>query len=198
MEVTLVVVQPDGKTRPVTMKRARLVIGRKKESDIRIPVSSVSREHCEVRVEGGKVLVRDMGSSNGTYINRERIQEAEVQAGQILAVGPAVFVVQVDGKPAEVDGKAVYAKGKAPEPVAAAAAPGARPPAPSAKPATKPAAKPGAAAAGAGAAGAKPAAKPTAKSPDDSDEFDLRSPDDSSVSEFDFDFLDEEEDGKKL
>ena len=43
------------------MKRARLVIGRKKECDIRIPVSSVSREHCEVRIEGGKVeLLNDV------------------------------------------------------------------------------------------------------------------------------------------
>lgn len=155
------------------MKRARILIGRKKECEIRIPVSSVSREHCEIKVEGGKLKVRDMGSSNGTYVNRERIQEAELSAGQLLGVGPAVFVVVIDGEPAVVDGKDAYARGSAPEPVAAAAAPGARPP------------KPG-----------SPA--PAAKAPLlDDDDLDLRSPDDSSVSDFDFDFLDDEEDKKQ-
>src|SRR6266853_1332030 len=54
VEVTLVAVKTDGSQHEVVMKRARLVIGRKKECDIRIPVPSVSREHCEVRVESGK------------------------------------------------------------------------------------------------------------------------------------------------
>lgn len=189
MEVTLVVVQPDGQTRSVTMKRARLLIGRKQECDIRIPVSSVSREHCELRIDGGKLLAKDMGSSNGTYVNRERIQETELSAGQLLAVGPAVFVVRIDGQPETVDGKKAYAQGSAPEPVGASGAPGSRPAAPGgAKPAQ--AAAPQA---------PKPAAKPAAKpaDDDDDDDLDLRSPDDSSVSDFDFDFLDDEEDKKQ-
>ncbi len=132
VEVTLVAVKTDGGQHEVLMKRARLVIGRKKECDIRIPVPSVSREHCEVRVEAGKVMVRDLGSSNGTYINRERVQEAEVSAGQMIGVGPAVFVVRVDGKPAQIDAKKAAAQGAAPEPVTAASTPpaGARPTSP--------------------------------------------------------------------
>jgi predicted component of type VI protein secretion system len=191
VEVTLVVVQPDGQTRSVTMKRARLLIGRKPECDIRIPVSSVSREHCELRIEGGKLLAKDMGSSNGTYVNRERIQETELSAGQLLAVGPAVFVVRIDGEPEAVDGKKAYAQGSAPEPVGASGAPGSRPAAPGgAKPA-----KPAKAAA---PQAPKPASKPAAKpDDDDDDDLDLRSPDDSSVSDFDFDFLDDEEDKKQ-
>lgn len=188
MEVTLIVVQPNGKARPLTMKRARLLIGRKKECDVRIPVSSVSREHCEVKIENGKLMVSDLGSSNGTYVNRERIQEAELSAGQILAVGPAVFVVVIDGEPSVVDGKKAYAQGSAPEPVAAARAPQVRPSAPSGS-------KPSASGA---KAGGKPGAKPAAKSMSDSDDdMDLRSPDDSSVSDFDFDFLDDDEDKKQ-
>lgn len=130
MEVTLVAVKADGAQRDVPMKRARMVVGRKKECDIRIAVSSVSREHCEIRIENGKVLVKDLGSSNGTYVNRERVQESELSPGQLLGIGPAVFVVKIDGKPAQIDAKKSAVQGAAPEPVAAAKAPAARPQAP--------------------------------------------------------------------
>ena len=51
-----------------------------------------------------KVLekVKDLGSSNGTYINNGRVEEAPLQAGDRLAVGPIVFTVQVDGMPSEI------------------------------------------------------------------------------------------------
>ncbi len=174
MVVTLVAVLADGAQREVPMKRARLVIGRKKEADLRIPVPSVSREHCEVRVESGKVLVRDLGSSNGTYVNGERVQEVELPAGAALGVGPGVFVVRIDGKPDAIDAKKIFLAGKAPEPVAAATAPKARPSAPAgAKPAGKP--------------GGKPVAKPA------DDDLDTSSLDDSSIADFDFDLDDDDE-----
>lgn len=178
VEVTLVAVTADGSKRDVPMKRARLVIGRKPECDIRIPVPSVSREHCEVRVEGGKVVVKDLGSSNGTYVNRERIQETELAPGHLIGVGPAVFVVRIDGNPARIDAEASVAKGSAPEPAAATTAPAARPQSP-AKPAP---AKP-------------PAAKPAAPIDDDDDDDDLKDKDGSS--EFDFDFMDDDDEKKQ-
>jgi predicted component of type VI protein secretion system len=183
VNVTLVLVQEDGAKKPVPMRKSRLVVGRKPECAIRIPVASVSREHCEVVQEGDSLTVRDLGSSNGTYVNRERVQEAKLKAGDILAVGPAVFVVQVDGQPAEFDAKQAYTTGKAPEPAAAAASAsrGARPAVPSSRPAGKPA--------------AKPAAKPGG-TPVSDDDFDI-DPDDSSISDFNFDFLDEEEEDQK-
>lgn len=165
MEVTLVAVKADGGQREVTMKRARLVVGRKKECDIRVPVPSVSREHCEVRVENGKLMVRDLGSSNGTYVNRERVQEAELAAGQLLGVGPAVFVVRIDGNPATIDPKKAAVDGAAPEPVAAASVPMTRPTAP-------------------GKRQAKPLAADAAM-------------DDSSLSGFDIDVLDDDDEKKQ-
>jgi hypothetical protein len=188
VNVTLVLVQEDGVKKPVPMKRDRVVIGRKPEASIRVPVSSVSREHCELVLAGGRLTVRDLGSSNGTYVNRSRVQEAELKAGDVLSVGPAVFVAVIDGVPAEIDGKETYAKGKSPEPAAAASAPAARPASPSAKTsAPASAAKPT----------AKPAAKPAAKPSSLDDELDTSNLDDSSVSDFDFDFLDEDEEDKK-
>jgi pSer/pThr/pTyr-binding forkhead associated (FHA) protein len=165
VEVTLVAVKADGSQHEVVMKRARLVIGRKKECDIRIPVPSVSREHCEVRVESGKVIVRDLGSSNGTYINRERVQESELKPGQLIGVGPAVFVLRVDGKPAQIDARKASTQGAAPEPLAAASAPSKRPSSPG-----------------------KGASKPGQEDP---------ALDDSSVSDFDMDILDDDDEKKQ-
>ncbi len=127
MDATLIHVKPDGSKRDVPMKRARLVFGREKTCDVRIPVSSVSREHCELRVEGGKIFVRDMGSSNGTYVNRERVQEVELSPGDLIAVGPAVFVVKVNGTPSEIDAKRLFSQGAGPRPVAATGAVKSRP-----------------------------------------------------------------------
>jgi pSer/pThr/pTyr-binding forkhead associated (FHA) protein len=179
VQVTLVAVKADGQQHEVPMKRARLMIGRKKEADLRIPVPSVSREHCEVRVESGKVYIRDLGSSNGTYVDGERVQEGELPAGAMLGVGPAVFVVRVDGQPAQIDAKKAFKGGKAPEPVAAAAGPTERP----SKPAgTRPASK------------ADPDAKTTTAGDDDLDVGHL---DDSSVSDFDFNLLDDDDEKKQ-
>ena len=178
MDVTLVIVLADGRSREVPVKRQRTVVGRKPECNIRVPVSSVSREHCEILLEGEKLTIRDLGSSNGTYVNRQRVQEATLGAGDLVGLGPAVFVVKVGGKPDQIDPKDARARGAAPEPMSAAAPPQARPAAP-AKAGAKPSGKP-----------ASPAPKPVpAKGEDDSG--------DSSV-DFDFDeFLkDDDEDGK--
>jgi predicted component of type VI protein secretion system len=166
------------------MKADRIVVGRKPEATIRVPVPSVSRDHCELSKSGGRLLVRDLGSSNGTYVNGQRVQESELRPGDVLSVGPAVFVTTIDGSPAEVDAKAAYAKGKTPEPAAAASGHSARPASPSAKTATP-------------ATSAKPVAKPAAKSSSLDDELDTSNLDDSSISDFDMDFLDEDEEDKK-
>lgn len=203
MNVTLVAVDSDGKARDAVMKRARLLIGRREGCDIRIPVASVSREHCELRVEDGKLIARDMGSSNGTYINKQRIQEQQVSAGDLISVGPAVFVAQIEGHPASIDAAKAFAAGGAPQPATSASGPASRPASPTAQtraispsPA-KPAAKPT----------AKPAAKPKSlMDDDDDDDMDLRSKGgtkgaaksgDSSISDLDFDFLDEDDEDKK-
>jgi hypothetical protein len=189
VEISLVIVQANGRTQEMPVRKQRMLFGRKEDCQVRIPVSSVSREHCELKVEDTRVTIRDLGSSNGTYINGERVQEHQLSAGDLIAVGPAVFVVRIDGAPAEINAAECFVRGAAPPPVAAAPAPKTRPSVPGAKPAPKPqqSARPA----------AKPATKPAAS--DDSD-FDLGSPTlgDSSVSDFDFDFLDEDDDKKKL
>jgi predicted component of type VI protein secretion system len=192
VNVTLVTVDPEGKTRDAVMKRARFLIGRREGCDVRIAVASISREHCELRVEDGRLYIKDLGSSNGTYVNRQRIQEVQLSAGDLIAVGPAVFVTRIDGQPADIDAIKSYNAGSAPQPVAAASSPGSRPASPTSQ--TRMMSPPKAA-----GGGAAPAKKPLIE--DDEDEFDLRPKGggsaDSSASDVDFDFLDEDEEDKK-
>jgi hypothetical protein len=62
--------------------------GRHPDSDIFLDDVTVSRRHVEFRrVEGGRFLVRDLGSLNGTYVNRDRIDEASLSAGDEVQIG---------------------------------------------------------------------------------------------------------------
>lgn len=191
VDISLALVREGGVANTVTMRRAKLIIGRKPECEIRIPVPDVSREHCEIRVEAERVLVKDLGSSNGTYVDGQRVQEAELKAGSVLTVGPATFVVQVDGKPASIDAAAVLQRGATKGASVTAPAAAVRPASP---------AKPSTSKAGGVPAKAEPAAggKPAAKKSDDSD-FDF-DPDDSSISDLDLSDLlkDDDEDQPKL
>ena len=68
-----------------------VVIGR--TAELQIAHDSISRRHCELFGRNGYVWVRDMGSSNGTFTNGSRVEEAIVRPGDRLTVGPLTFIV---------------------------------------------------------------------------------------------------------
>jgi hypothetical protein len=61
--------------------------GRHPESDIFLDDVTVSRRHAEFVREGGGFVVRDVGSLNGTYLNRERIEAAGLAGGDEVQIG---------------------------------------------------------------------------------------------------------------
>jgi hypothetical protein len=61
--------------------------GRHPESDIFLDDITVSRRHVEIAREGGRYVVRDVGSLNGTYLNRERVESATLSDGDELQIG---------------------------------------------------------------------------------------------------------------
>jgi len=103
MDVKLVMFKADGTRSEFPLSKPRTILGRTNTCDLRIPLSSVSRHHCEISIDGEHIRARDMGSSNGTYHNSTRIQEAELSAGDEIVVGPVVFTVVVDGQPSDVN-----------------------------------------------------------------------------------------------
>jgi pSer/pThr/pTyr-binding forkhead associated (FHA) protein len=103
MGVVMVMFRPDGQRRTFAVTRDMTVIGRREDCDLRIPLGDVSRKHCRLILDGDAIKVEDLGSSNGTYRNGDRVQQAELAAGDTLQIGPVVFVLQVDGFPADED-----------------------------------------------------------------------------------------------
>ncbi len=100
--LVLAMFKSDGTRRDFPLVKSRVIIGRKVNCDLRIPLTSVSRQHCELTISGNKVQVKDLGSSNGTYHNSERVQEAYLSAGDELIIGPVVFTLVVDGQPSDL------------------------------------------------------------------------------------------------
>ena len=68
-------------------ERVAATIGRADQCDVVIALPHVSRAHAEVVVDGDVATVRDLGSSNGTYVNGRRIQQHELRHGDVLTVG---------------------------------------------------------------------------------------------------------------
>jgi pSer/pThr/pTyr-binding forkhead associated (FHA) protein len=63
-----------------------VVIGRSRWCDVRIPSARVSRRHCCLVLSGDELLVRDLGSTNGTWINGRRVEKGALRPGDELQV----------------------------------------------------------------------------------------------------------------
>ncbi len=104
-----------GRSTTATLKLAPGVttVGRHDDCLIRVKSSQVSRRHCEFFEASGKLNVRDLGSSNGTYVNGKRITGTkEIQPGDELTVGSITLRVAAAGAPGS-------SPGSSPQPVKA-------------------------------------------------------------------------------
>ena len=88
-------------------------VGRNRENNLHIEDPSVSSFHCEIRAEGPLVSVRDLGSTNGTFIDEQPIQQGFVTHGQRLRLGTVELILDAS---AEVQpGPGAAASSPAPE-----------------------------------------------------------------------------------
>lgn len=73
------------------VKQGTIVIGRASVADLRLQHPSVSRRHCQIRRVGEQFFVKDLGSQNGTFVNKTRIAtEVEAKPGDHIALGNAL------------------------------------------------------------------------------------------------------------
>ena len=79
----------------VPIKREKLFIGRAPDCHLRLRNKHVSRHHCALLQRENALLVRDFGSSNGTYVNGERVErQRTLEPGDRVSVGPLEFEVR--------------------------------------------------------------------------------------------------------
>ncbi len=102
MDVKLVMFKRDGQRRNFAITHKITTIGRGEDCTLRIPLMSISRQHCELTKSDDELRIRDLASSNGTYINNQRVDEAVLKAGDRITLGLATLTVQIDGKPEQV------------------------------------------------------------------------------------------------
>lgn len=69
------------------LKVERTTVGRVEDNTFQLADPSVSSHHCEILLKGSDVVVKDLNSTNGTFINGERISESTLKPGQTLRLG---------------------------------------------------------------------------------------------------------------
>jgi pSer/pThr/pTyr-binding forkhead associated (FHA) protein len=92
----LVVLSAGMTGRTQELKVDKTTIGRVEDNMFQIAEASVSSHHCEVLLRGKEVVVRDLNSTNGTYINGEKVTESVMKPGQILRLGQIEIRLETD------------------------------------------------------------------------------------------------------
>ncbi|MBK7536333.1 MAG: VWA domain-containing protein [Myxococcales bacterium] len=92
VEGVVVIELPGGQLQRV-MLAPELSVGRSPGNDVSLALASVARRHCRVVCRHGKVFVYDLGSSNGTLVNGQRVTNAEVQPSDVIQLGDAKLQV---------------------------------------------------------------------------------------------------------
>lgn len=113
MDAKLVVVSGSTKTSEFTL-RLPAVLGRGREATLMLPHPLVSRRHCEIFESNGYLVVRDMGSLNGTFVNNKRVNEAVLPPGALLTLGSVTFQAVYGSSPVGVASPAVFPAGASP------------------------------------------------------------------------------------
>ena len=99
------VIQNQGMTgRACELQTDRTTIGRVEDNTFQIADPSVSSHHCEVHLRGSEIFIRDLNSTNGTFINNDKIAEQVLKPGQVLRLGQVELKLEVEGAPAAAPG----------------------------------------------------------------------------------------------
>jgi pSer/pThr/pTyr-binding forkhead associated (FHA) protein len=116
----------NGRTHDLNVDKT--TIGRVEDNTFQIADPSVSSHHCEVLLRGTDVVIKDLNSTNGSFINGEKISESVLKPGQTLKLGQIELQLLTDGmpipaaKPASAPAPAPAGGGSAPAPAPAAPA----------------------------------------------------------------------------
>ena len=91
------IVKQGGQSREVPLTKDTISIGRTPENDIELKDSLISRKHTSIVRKGDRYVVYDLGSSNGTFVNNERIEMKPLDAGDVIRVGDSEIHYVEDG-----------------------------------------------------------------------------------------------------
>lgn len=102
MKVNLIMFKTNGQQKSIPVTKPRTILGRGLDCDLRIPIESCSRRQCQMTITDEEVRLKDLGSSNGTFVNNTRVSETVLRPGDKITIGPITMTVQINGVPAEI------------------------------------------------------------------------------------------------
>jgi pSer/pThr/pTyr-binding forkhead associated (FHA) protein len=79
------------------LKGEKTTVGRLEDNSFQVAEASVSSHHCEILQRGSDLVVKDLNSTNGTFINGEQVTEAVLKPGQILRLGQVEIRLEAGG-----------------------------------------------------------------------------------------------------
>ena len=89
--VAMVIIRGEPFGKCYEIDEAPLLIGRTADCQIRLDQDSVSRRHCQIWRDKGRILIRDLGSTNKTVVNSIEISEQQLHHGDLVSIGDAVM-----------------------------------------------------------------------------------------------------------
>jgi two-component system cell cycle response regulator len=91
-DAALVVIHGLDLGRKYDLMREQTVVGRSSKADIQIDQEAISRNHARFGITAGRVTLKDLGSTNGTYVNDEMIAtELQLRNGDLVKIGRTIF-----------------------------------------------------------------------------------------------------------
>src|SRR5262245_66542140 len=102
---------------PIDITRDMTLVGRKEDCDLRLEHKSISKLHCVIAKTDGLLLIRDLGSTNGTRVNGQRVRRAALLPNDTLSVANLKYRV-VFGPELEPEPMPIVKEGKKPDKVA--------------------------------------------------------------------------------
>ena len=96
MGICLAMAIIDGGERRFPLSNSCTVLGRDTRCDLRVSLPSVAMQHCEIKMDGDTLTLRDLDSPTGTFHNGTKVQFAKLLPDDRLTVGPVTFVVRED------------------------------------------------------------------------------------------------------
>ncbi len=99
----LIFTNQDHAGRAYELTLEKTTVGRGDQNTLAIADGSLSAVHCEILVNGPEVIVRDLGSRNGTFVNGAKLvnQQSQLKSGQTVRFGAVEARLELDSPPAE-------------------------------------------------------------------------------------------------
>jgi len=94
MKVKLISLDASEARRKIVTSKLPIMIGRGDETDVQLTDRWASRQHCRIEAIDGTLVVRDLSSRHGTFINGHPVIEGHLMPGDKLTVGMSSFIAQ--------------------------------------------------------------------------------------------------------